>query len=141
MSSTNVSLVHRWLLRGIGAGATAIATTDLVRGVDRIAHLATNRDTASVDSELRFGSAWYAVGGVLMVRSSSDPAAHGPAVRLIAGGWLVAAVGRALSIRAKGRPAPLYLGLAAAEVAIAAALAAGQAAVERQQRRGGRSGR
>ena len=114
-------------LRVLGAGATAIAVSDLVRGAGRLTSAPVPAD---VDSELRFGSAWYAVGGVLMFRSARRPEAERATIELVSAGWLLAALGRVLSIRTHGRPSPLYVGLLAAEVAIPTVLVPWQRRVE-----------
>ena len=68
---------HAWLLRGLGTGAAGIAVHDLVRGMDRVARpTGAQRGIASLDSELLFGSAWYAVAGALMLRASREPDRH-----------------------------------------------------------------
>jgi hypothetical protein len=75
----------------------------------------------NVDSELRFYGAWYATAGALMLRASAGPLDR-RTTRVLGAGWLLAATGRALSLRAVGRPHPLLLALGAAEVALAAEL-------------------
>jgi hypothetical protein len=97
--------------RVIGGVALAAGIHDLVRGTERIIG---DRPvpSASLDSELRFGSAWYATAGLLMLRAEPQTA------RILDVGWLLAALGRTLSIKTHGRPHPFYLLLTAAEVAI-----------------------
>ena len=124
------------LLRVLGAGATAIAVHDIARGLSRVpadGERPAGRDGASVDSELRFGSAWYAVAGLLMFRAGGAPEEQGPVVRIVSAGWLLAAVGRMLSIKARGRPHPIFLVLMALEIVIPGVLLPWQRAVERSR--------
>lgn len=78
----------------------------------------------NVDSELRFYGAWYATAGALMLRAAAGPRVDRGTRRLLGLGWLLAATGRVLSIRAVGRPHPLFVALGAAELALAAELLA-----------------
>jgi hypothetical protein len=96
-----------------------------VRGFDwRVStdHLPTV-SLASLDSELRFYAAWYAVAGVLMHRAANDETLDRALRPLIAAGWGTAALSRVLSVRRAGLPDPLFLALGGAEVALAAVLA------------------
>jgi hypothetical protein len=117
-------------LRAIGGTAIVAGTHDLLRGAGRV--LGQGQPSASVDSELRFGSAWYATAGVLMLRAARGPESEGSTVRLVSAGWLLAATGRVLSIRSSGRPHPFYLVLMGAEFAIPALLVPWQHLVERR---------
>ena len=72
----------------------------------------------NVDSELRFYGAWYATAGALMLRAASGPLDR-RTTRTLGAGWLLAAAGRVLSVRAVGRPHPLLLALGVAEAALA----------------------
>ena len=124
------------LLRFLGAGAIAIAVHDVARGLSRVPSdggRPPGRDGASVDSELRFGSAWYAVAGLLMFRAGGAPEEEGPVVRIVSAGWLLAAVGRLLSIKARGRPHPIFVVLLGIELVIPAVLVPWQRAVERSR--------
>jgi hypothetical protein len=87
-----------------------------------------------VDSELRFFAAWYCVGGLTMLRAAAHPDTSGAAVQITAAGWLLAALGRVLSVRQKGRPHAIYLALTGLEFAIPAVLVAWQRQVQRQVR-------
>jgi hypothetical protein len=116
------------VLRVIGATATAVAIHDLLRGVARVRR-GPNPDLnrpADIDSELRFGSAWYLTAGALMMHAARTPASEKTTIRFVSTGWLVAGVGRVLSIRAHGRPHLLYLVLMVAEFMIAGLLFRGQ---------------
>lgn len=88
----------------------------------------------TVDSELRFFAAWYAVMGVVMLRASRRPDAEGATIALVAAGWLTAASGRVLSLRSTGRPHPLALTLMAVEFLVGALLVPWQQLVRRRVR-------
>lgn len=122
----------RLALSGLGVLACVAGAHDVVRGVPGVRHASAASPDASVDSELRFFAAWYAVAGVALLRAARAPERHGDVVRLTAGGSLLAAAGRALSHRTIGAPHPLYTRLMAAEVAIPAVLLAWQRAVEQR---------
>jgi hypothetical protein len=77
---------------------------------------------ASVDSELRFYAGWYVVAGSLMRRAALDPELDRSVRPTIEAGWILAVAGRLLSVRAAGRPHPIFLALTALEVAMAAVL-------------------
>ena len=94
-------------------GASAIARTPRGAAVgDR-----------NLDSELRFYAAWYTVGGLLMHKAANDSTFDRQVSAHISAGWGLAAASRLLSLRAVGRPAPLFMVLAAAELALACVLA------------------
>jgi hypothetical protein len=112
----------RLLLAATGTVATLAGGSGVLRGLAGVSGRGADGTDASTDSELRFFAAWYAVGGAAMLRAARQPEPDPATVRLVAGGWLLAAAGRVLSLRAAGRPHPLYLGLTAAEVAIPTAL-------------------
>ena len=129
--------------RGLGAALGVmgcVATVAGGYGVARGAAGVTGREgplDASVDSELRFFSAWYAAAGLGMLHAARAPERAGAAVRLLSAGWLLAAVGRLLSVRSVGRPHNLYLGLTGVELAIPVVVLPWQRAVERAAAAGG----
>lgn len=61
------------------------------------------------------------------------PQREATTVRVISAGWVGAALGRALSMRAVGRPHPLYHGLMVAELTIPTLLVRWLRAVERER--------
>jgi hypothetical protein len=111
------------LLGAVGAVAAAAGTSAVVRGTGGVTGRNAPSGDASVDSELRFFAAWYVIAGIVMMRAARAPEHEGATVRLISSGWAIAAAGRLLSMKASGRPHPLYSALTGAEVAIAACLA------------------
>lgn len=74
--------------------------------------------SANVDSEYRFYSSWYHVLDVLLLVAARRPEADTRIVRACAGGFLLAACGRALSIRVAGRPHRFQTVLVALEFVI-----------------------
>lgn len=122
------------LLAALGGVALLTGGHDVLRGVPGVKGLAQGAVDASVDSELRFFAAWYAVAGVLMLRAARAPEREGATVRLLSAGWLLAALGRVLSLRAAGRPHALYRSLMGAEFAITGVLIPWQRAVEQLAR-------
>lgn len=82
------------------------------------------RITPSLDSELRFYAAWYAVAGVLMHQAASNGHLDRQVAPMLTGGWSLAAFSRLLSMRAVGRPARLFLVLTGLEFVVAGLLAA-----------------
>lgn len=117
------------LLRTIGTVAVAAAAHQAVTGVGGVrgvGHragrpLATTGE-ASVDSEVRFYAVWYGLAGVAMHKAAGDRRFDRSFSDLLAGAWAVGAFTRLLSMRAVGRPHPLFLALGGAEIAIAALL-------------------
>jgi hypothetical protein len=104
-----------------------VGTVAVVAGLDGVLRGASGVHdggpaSANVDSELRFFAAWYAVAGALALKAARDPAEDPLAVQACAAGFGLAAVGRVLSWRRLGAPNPLFRGLLAAEVALAAGL-------------------
>ena len=108
----------RWLLGLLGGVACVAGTDGVVRGSRGVLRRVGSEPDASIDSELRFFAAWYVVAGALMARAAQAPERDAATVRVVAVGWIAAALGRVLSLRAVGRPHPLYTGLLAAEVTI-----------------------
>ena len=89
---------------------------------------------ASVDSELRFHAAWYAGAGLLLLRAIPRVERETFIVRWAGAMLWLAALGRALSIAAEGRPAPRFVALLVAEIAIPLVIVPWQAAVARRHR-------
>ena len=100
------------------------AAHQIATGVRGVLGRADRAIDPSVDSEIRFYAAWYAVAGALMHAAARNPdldRSLRPAFEL---GWALAAVSRLISTKAVGRPHPLFVGLAVAEAAVALTLAA-----------------
>lgn len=119
---------RRSALRTAGAVALAAATHQMATGVRGVRGADAPRPAVvgdrSVDSELRFYAAWYGVAGAAMVMASRDSEADRVLAPLLASGWAASAGARLLSLRAVGRPDPLFLALAGVEAALAAVLVA-----------------
>ena len=126
-----MSIARRATLRVAGTVAIGAAVSQMATGVRGVRgfdwRVATDHlpavSLASLDSELRFYAAWYAVAGVLMHRAANDEALDRALRPLIAAGWGTAALSRVLSARRIGRPDRLFLALGGAELALAAVLA------------------
>jgi Domain of unknown function (DUF4345) len=122
--------------RGLGALLAvlgSVATAEGLRGVAQGTRQVIDGGPVSpnVDSEYRFFSAWYAALGVLLISAARRPEREARVVRAAAGGFLVAACGRALSARTVGRPHQVQRALMAVEFALPAILVPWQARVAR----------
>ena len=111
---------HQVALGALGGVAAAMGARGVLRGAAEVP--GGGPVSASVDSEYRFYAAWYHVIGLLLFRAARDPEAGSPVVRATAGGLLVAACARVLSLRRHGRPHPSQVVLMALEFAIPAVL-------------------
>lgn len=89
--------------------------------------------SANVDSEYRFYSAWYHVAGLLLLGAARQPEAGAPIVRAAAGGFLLAACGRVLSLRSRGRPHPVQLALIGVEFVLPVVILTWQARVTSEE--------
>ena len=109
-------------LRLCGSVAALAATHQLATGVRGVRGHSERAIDPSVDSEMRFYAAWYAMAGALMhaaARNRDLDRSLWPAFEL---GWALAATSRLMSAKAVGRPHALFVGLAAAEAAVALTL-------------------
>jgi hypothetical protein len=104
----------------IGGVATVAGGRGVVRGAAELRR--PGPVSAPVDSEYRFYAAWYHVLGLLLLKAARRPEREAALVRACAGGFFLAACGRVLSIRAKGRPHPWQQVLMAVEFAMPAVL-------------------
>jgi hypothetical protein len=116
-----------------GLVATVFGAQGVLTGVGGVRKGGTA--SANVDSELRFFSAWYAVGGLTMLRAARRVESDGATIRLICVGWLMAACGRLLSANQVGKPDRVFRVLTGAELAIPAVIVPWQAMVARQAAR------
>jgi hypothetical protein len=117
------------LLTVVGGVATFEGVRGVVQGARQV--VAGGPVSANVDSEYRFYSAWYAALGALLLAAARRPEHETRLVRAAAGGFLLAASGRALSARTAGPPHPVQRALMVIELALAAVLAPWQAKVAR----------
>ena len=128
MSKTNVRAVdiaksgegYRAAMRVLGVVATLAGTRGLLVGSREVPD--PGAVTASVDSEYRFYAAWYPVLGITILRGARQPVIDAAMVRAVAAGLGLAAAGRALSIRALGRPARSQMVLLGIEAVLSGAL-------------------
>ena len=112
-------------LVAIVAGAvTMIGGAATVLGVDH--------SPASLDSELRFYATWYALAGIVMLRSTRRVESAGAVIRLVAAGFFIAGCTRILSWAAVGRPDAFFVALMIVELSLPAILIPWHAAVARQ---------
>ena len=123
------------VLTAIGAVATAAGARGVLTGSAEVMH--GGPVTANVDSEYRFYASWYHVLGLLVLRAARRPESETTVVRACAAGFLVAACGRVLSIRALGPPNAFQKLLLGVEIVIPAVLVPWQASVARSTELGG----
>ncbi len=116
-------------LAGIGTVATAFGALGVVQGASGVLNGGTV--SANVDSEMRFFSSWYAVLGILVLRAARRPESEATIVRACGAGFLLAAGGRILSMRALGPPSTLFKVLMGLEFAVPAVIVPWQAAIRR----------
>ena len=114
----------------LGIVAAAFGAQGVLTGVGGVRN--GGKASANVDSELRFFSARYAVGGLAMLRAGRRVESDRATIRVICVGWLIAACGRVLSVTKVGKPDRLFRVLTGIEFAIPVVIAPWQAAVARQ---------
>ena len=114
----------------LGTVAAVFGAQGVLTGVGGVRN--GGKASANVDSELRFFSAWYAVGGLAMLRAARRVETDGATIRVICVGWLIAACGRLLSVVKVGKPDRVFRVLTGIELAIPAVIAPWQAAVARR---------
>ena len=117
------------LLTALGAVVTFEGLRGVVQGARQV--VGGGPVSANIDSEYRFYSAWYAAFGLLLLGAARRPEHEARLVRAGAGGFLLAATGRALSSRTSGPPHPLQRALMAVEFVLSAVLVPWQARVAR----------
>jgi hypothetical protein len=100
---------------------------DLVPGVERV--------DPSLDSEMRFFAAWYAIAGVVVLRSVPRVEEAKAIVRVVSAAVFVAGCGRILSWAMVGRPQGIFVVLMAIELALPFVLIPWQASVARETNR------
>jgi hypothetical protein len=120
----------RAVLSLIGVVATFEGARGVVQGASQVVD--GGRVSANVDSEYRFYAAWYHVLGLLLLSAARRPEAEARIIRACAGGFLLAACGRVLSMRAVGPPHRLQKVLMALEFVIPAVIVPWQAQVARE---------
>ena len=116
-------------LVGVGAVATTFGALGVLQGGRGV--LRGGTVSANVDSEMRFFASWYAVFGVLVLRAARRPESEAAIVRACAAGFLLAACGRVLSMRALGPPSPVFKVLMGLEFAVPAVIVPWQLAIRR----------
>jgi hypothetical protein len=89
--------------------------------------------SASVDSEIRFFAAWYAVVGVLIFQSIPRVEESTVLIRALSAGVFLAGCARIISIVAVGRPATVYLVLMVIELVLPFVIVPWQTVVARQR--------
>jgi hypothetical protein len=113
----------------IGTAASAFGTLGVARGAGGV--LKGGDVSPNVDSELRFFAAWYTVLGVLLLRAVRRPEAEATVVRACGAGFLLAACGRILSMRAVGSPSRFFRLLLGLELVLPIVVVPWQRRVER----------
>lgn len=108
------------MLGTLGAVALVAGTRGVLRGA---AEVPKGGDVAAnIDSEYRFYASWYPVFGLLLLRAARAPERESVIVRACAGGFLLAATARVMSLRALGAPHPSQQVLLGLEFIVPAAL-------------------
>lgn len=107
----------------VAGGSTMILGAESVIGVDDY--------SATLDSELRFYSVWYALTGVVLLRASRRVASATATVRAVSVALFLAGCSRVISLIAVGRPHDFALVLMVLELAIPLVLVPWHAAVSR----------
>ena len=120
------------LLAVIGVVATLAGARGVLKGSAEV--LEGGPVSANVDSEYRFYASWYHVLGLLVLRAARRPESEATIVRACAGGFLVAACGRVMSIRSVGQPHALQKVLTGLEFAIPVVIVPWQTRVARESR-------
>ena len=110
------------VLAGAVPTATGLASllggTSIVRGAGAL--------PASVDSEHRYYAAFWTALGPVLWHTALHPERHRARLDAISATVFAGGVARLLSARQVGRPHPVYLGLAAVELALPLAVAGWQ---------------
>jgi hypothetical protein len=122
------------VLRLIGAVAAVEGARGVLQGTGQV--IGGRSAPANVDSEFRFYASWYCVLGVLLLQAARRPEAATVTVRATGTGFLVAACGRVLSMRSRGRPHPSQRLLMAAEFTIPVVIVPWQTSVARRVGKG-----
>ncbi|MBA2624058.1 MAG: DUF4345 domain-containing protein [Acidimicrobiia bacterium] len=117
-------------LATIGSVATGFGAAGVAMGAHGV--MGGGRVPANVDSELRFFAAWYTVLGILVLGAARRPESAAATVRACGGGFLLAACGRVLSMRAVGPPSTLFRVLTGVELAVPAVVIPWQGRVRRR---------
>jgi len=113
----------------LGCVALIFGLLGVLTGVDGVFH--GGHASASVDSELRFFSAWYAGAGALLLWVRGRVDTETTIIRGVCLFLVLGAAGRVLSIISVGSPHALFLFLMAVEFVVAAVIVPWQAAVAR----------
>ena len=117
-------------LFGVVAVVSGLAT--ILLGGDSVVGAPTPPPT--IDSELRYYSAWYVVAGVLALRSVPLIESETTVIRILFGGLLLGGCARLLSLAAVGRPHSFFLILLGLELLTPVVVIPWQAALARRAR-------
>ncbi len=88
----------------------------------------------SVDSELRYYGAWYALAGVLVLRAAREVESNTWLIRAVCAALFAGGCGRVISFVAAGTPHPTSLVLMSLELVLPVVIVSWQAAVARRAR-------
>ena len=119
----------RLVLTVLGAVAATVGTLTLLFGAGMVQ--GAGGVSPSVDSELRFFGAWYAVAGVLLIRAASRLEADRFVIRALSLALFAAGCGRVLGLLTVGRPHTIFLVLMVLELVIPVVVLPWHAAVIR----------
>lgn len=120
----------RILLIVLGCVMVVAGAATVIRGADAV--LDSGAFSPSVDSEMRFYAAWYALAGGVLLNAARAPERSAAIVRFVGAGFLIAACGRAIGIATVGRPHSLFIALMAIEFVLPVVLIPWQRALERR---------
>ena len=132
-----MSLNHRLLqffVTTLGVVALVAGSSTMILGAESV--IGVEDYSATLDSELRFFSVWYAATGVVLLRVSRRVASETMTIRAVSIAFFLAGCTRIVSLIAVGRPHDFALVLMVLELSIPLVLVPWQAAVRRRE--GGR---
>ena len=118
------------ILAIMGIGMFVIGLDAVFRGADSIP--GSGIAAPNIDSEVRFYGSWYAIAGVSLFIASRNVERASLAVVAVAAGFLLAAIGRVISMVTIGEPEPLQKLLTVVEFVIPLVVVPWQVAVSRR---------
>lgn len=124
--------------RGLQATLTLLGLVALVFGSLSVVFggelvLGAGTVSPSVDSELRYYAAWYAVAGVVALRAALRVETEGRTIRALSAALFLGGCGRVISLIATGTPHPVSLVLMGLELGLPLVLVPWQASLGRRR--------
>lgn len=121
----------RMTLRFLGGSAVFFGGLTVVAGVDSI--IGAGEASATLDSELRYYSAWYVAAGVFLIRAARRVESERVTIRILMATLFVGGLSRAVSMIVVGIPHPVSVTLMVLELSIPLVIVPWQAAVARRE--------